>query len=100
MPVFDHGICCFLAKRRLTTPLTANSTKAVEILLAVVPACAVVRDRVGVVGDVGSQPRSRLGEPLHAEIGAAQGGDSLGYLLGTGQGLADTAMPEPPLGPL
>src|SRR3954468_14167406 len=30
-PTFDHCICCFLAKRRLTTRLTVDSTKAVEI---------------------------------------------------------------------
>ena len=30
-PCLDHGIGCFLAKRRLTTRLTVDSTKAVEI---------------------------------------------------------------------
>src|SRR5689334_4427541 len=30
-PRLDHCICCFLAKRRLTTRLTVDSTKAVEI---------------------------------------------------------------------
>jgi hypothetical protein len=31
VPTFDHYICCFLAKRRLITRLTVDSTKAVEI---------------------------------------------------------------------
>src|SRR3954462_6107778 len=30
-PCLDHCICCFLAKRQLTTRLTVDSTKAVEI---------------------------------------------------------------------
>jgi hypothetical protein len=30
-PFFDHCICCFLAKRRLTKWLTVDSAKAVEI---------------------------------------------------------------------
>src|SRR3954452_15238210 len=30
-PCFDHCICCFLAKRRLTTRLTVDSANAVEI---------------------------------------------------------------------
>src|SRR3954447_8104696 len=31
-PFFDHCICCFLAKRRLTTRSTVDSTKAVEMI--------------------------------------------------------------------
>src|SRR3954451_2330043 len=31
-PFFDHCICCFLAKRRLTTRSTVDSAKAVEMI--------------------------------------------------------------------
>src|SRR3954464_8935292 len=47
-PVLDHCICCFLAKRRLTTRLTVDSANAVEIRSPVSQRALVVRERGGV----------------------------------------------------
>jgi len=41
----------------------------------VVPALAVVRERAGIVLNVGDQPGRRLDQPRQARIRAGQGGD-------------------------
>ena len=68
--------------------------------LAMVPALRVVRDRGGIVLDVGGQPGRRLDQPRQAGIAAGQGGDILGQLTGAAQGLVGVAVPQPPLDPL
>ena len=68
--------------------------------LAMIPALRVVRDRGGIVPDVGGQPGRRLDQPRQAGIAAGQGGDILGQFTGAVQGFVGAAVPQSPLDPL
>jgi hypothetical protein len=65
-----------------------------------VPARRIVRDRPGIVLDVGDQSARRLNQPCQARIRAVQGGDILSQCAGAHQGLVGVTVPEPPLNPL
>ena len=62
-----------------------------------IPALRVVRDRGGIVPDVGDQPGRRLDQPRQAGIAAGQGSDILCQFTGAVQGLTGVAVPRPPL---
>jgi hypothetical protein len=70
------------------------------MILAMVPALRVVRDRGGIVPDVGGQPGRRLDQPRQAGIAAGQGGGILSQCADARQRLVGVAVPQPPLDPL
>jgi hypothetical protein len=61
--------------------------------LAMIPALRIVRDRGGIVPDVGDQPSCHLDQPRQAGIAAGQGGDILSQRAGAAQGLTGVAVP-------
>src|SRR4051812_9990894 len=65
-----------------------------------IPARRVVRDRGGIVRDVGGQPSCRLDQPRQAGIAAGQGSDIVGQFTGAVQGFVGVAVPHSPLDPL
>jgi hypothetical protein len=65
--------------------------------LAVAPALGVVRDRTGVVGEVGAKLGRGAREALQARVVAGQAVEVIGQPLGPEQSLADVAVPKMPL---
>ena len=68
--------------------------------LAVAMPLSVVRDRAGIVGEVGAELGRGAREPLQARIVAGQVVEVIGQPLGPKQGLTDVAIPEIPFDPL
>ena len=79
-PIFDHCICCFLAKRLSTTTLTGDFHEGGRDRLTVAPTLPVVRDDgavvVDVAGELGCRPDGEHAEPRDVGRGSSKGWDS------------------------